>query len=254
VVSTREAKSESLRVATRVVLAATVVRRVERSRAKQLRLVESTGLAWRTARPNCQENCSPGPATASRRIRRDGGREGMRRFLFYFSPMCSFMRSETKGAVDVDGNLIRGNGLAWLCRWPLDLAQNGHPFSPIYKILLDFCACPLFRFVRGCRALARKWRDWSDVFPVQEIISFHRHERQQRNRNAAGSATCVCVFLKYVKFMWSEEEIVFVRDTSVSCAVMALLALTYDYSTYNEMIMYIRSICLYYVSLSFHYY
>jgi len=108
VVSTREAKSKSLRVATRVVLAATVVRRVERSRAKQLRLVESTGLAWRTARPNCQENCSPGLATASRRMR-DGG--GERRFLFYFSPMCSFMRGETKGAVDVDGNLIRGNGL-----------------------------------------------------------------------------------------------------------------------------------------------
>lgn len=36
-----------------------VARRVERSRAKQLRLVESTGLGWRTARPNCQENCSP---------------------------------------------------------------------------------------------------------------------------------------------------------------------------------------------------
>jgi len=30
---------------------------------------------------------------------------------------------------------------------------------------------------------ARASRDWSDVFLVQEIISFYRHERQQRNRS-----------------------------------------------------------------------
>lgn len=47
-----------------------VVRRIERSRAKQLRLVESTGLGWRTARPNCQENCSPGLTVAFRRVAR----------------------------------------------------------------------------------------------------------------------------------------------------------------------------------------
>lgn len=41
------------------VAAVAMVEGDEPSRAKQLRLVESTGLCWRTARPNCQENCSP---------------------------------------------------------------------------------------------------------------------------------------------------------------------------------------------------
>lgn len=82
------------------------MRRIERSRAKQLRLVESTGLGWQTARPNCQENCSPDLAVAfggEMRARAISSSTFHRRVL-----SCA---AKQKGApVDVDGNLIRGNG------------------------------------------------------------------------------------------------------------------------------------------------
>lgn len=61
----------------------------ERSRAKQLRLVESTGLRWRTARPNCQENCSPVLPLHRTAIPHH-------RFLPPFPPMCSLVRGKTK--------------------------------------------------------------------------------------------------------------------------------------------------------------
>lgn len=63
----------------------------ERSRAKQLRLVESTGLCWRTARPNCQENCSPVLPLHRTAIPHHPPSPAR----FTFSPMCFLVRDRS---------------------------------------------------------------------------------------------------------------------------------------------------------------
>lgn len=88
------------------------VRRVERSRAKQLRLVESTGLAWRTARPNCQENClfrsCHRIAVAAAAAATGKGRETPFPLLL-FTDVFLHARPKQKGPLTLSGNLIREN-------------------------------------------------------------------------------------------------------------------------------------------------